>query len=102
MFKLDGLEKLSQMTTELKNFQEAVNHELIAVNFDPFDAQSIEMAIIESERIIDVKSEDFTDNDWVMAVANEMKSGVRQMIIDKASQSRIETEQRENNGDGFI
>ncbi len=97
--EFSGFDKLTGMIEQTKNFQNEIDNEIVDVKFDPFNAESIEMAIIEAERIVDFKAEEYGNNEWVMGIANSMKSNLRQMIIDKASQARIEADQGKNDGE---
>lgn len=91
--------KFTNIIEQTQKFQKEIDKEIIHVKFDPFSAESIEMAIIESERIIDFKAEEYGDNEIIMGLASQMKSNIRQMIIDKAGQIRIEADQGEENGE---
>lgn len=97
--EFSGFDKLNNIIEQTQKFQKEIDNEIVNVSFDPFDAESIEMAIIESERIIDFKAEEYGDNEIIIGLASQMKSGVRQMIIDKASQARIEVDQGEEDGE---
>lgn len=97
--EFSGFDKLNNIIEQTQKFQKEIDNEIVNVSFDPFDAESIEMAIIESERIIDFKAEEYGDNEIIIGLASQMKSGVRQMIIDKASQARIEADQGEEDGE---
>lgn len=97
--EFSGFDKLNNIIEQTQKFQKEIDNEIVNVSFDPFDAESIEMAIIESERIIDFKAEEYGDNEIIIGLASQMKSGVRQMIIDKASQARTEADQGEEDGE---
>lgn len=53
---MKGLDELSKNFKNFEKFISEIDGELGTVNFDPFDAESIEQAIIEMETMIDDKS----------------------------------------------
>ena len=89
---MKGLEDLSKTIKELEKFLSEIDGELGTVNFDPFDAESIEQAIIAMERMIDDKSMTYSRNPMVQEIAIETKVNYRQAIIDKAAEARIQNE----------
>lgn len=89
---MKGLDDLSKNIKELEQFFSEIDGELGTVNFDPFDAESIEQAIIEMERMIDGKSTVYAKNQMIQKIAIETKTTYRQAIIDKAAEARVQKE----------
>lgn len=95
MFEIKGLNKLTKTLDELKKLSKELDGELGKIQFDVDSAESIEQAIVEMEEIVDKKFESYVSNPVASNMANSLKSSYRQMIIDKASESRIEANQEE-------
>lgn len=95
MFKIKGLDKLTKTLDELKKLSEELDGELGTIQFDVESAESIELAIVEMEGIVDKKFENYASNPVATDMADSLKLSYRQMIIDKASESRIEANQGE-------
>lgn len=95
MFEIKGLDKLTKTLDELKKLSEELDGELGTIQFDVESAESIELAIVEMEGIVDKKFESYASNPVATNMADSLKSSYRQMIIDKASESRIEANQGE-------
>lgn len=89
---MKGVGELSKIFKELEKFLSEIDGELGTVNFDPFDAASIEQAIIEMERMIDDKSMTYSRNQMIQDIAIETKTNYRQAIIDKAAEARVQKE----------
>lgn len=89
---MKGLDELSKTFKELEKFISEIDGELGTVNFDPFDAESIEQAIVEMERMLDDKSMTYSRNQMIQDMAIEIKANYRQAIIDKAAVARVRTE----------
>lgn len=85
---MKSLEDLSKKMKELANFTNEINGELGVVNFNPFDAESIEHAIVKMEELIDQKAQSYSSNSMISELVVEMKESYRQQIIDKAAESR--------------
>jgi hypothetical protein len=89
---MKGLDDLSKKLKEFEKFISEIDGEIGTVNFDPFDAESIEQAIIKMEKMIDDKSTVYYRNQMIQDISVEMKEKYRQAIIDKAANSRLQAE----------
>jgi hypothetical protein len=90
MFKIEGLEKLTRQLSEAEKAIASIDGDLGSVNFNPNDPESIERAIIEVENLVDSKLHDYADNPLVTQLAEQMKEQLRETIIGKAAEARIE------------
>lgn len=89
--KISGLDQLSKQMKQLEKFMKEIDGSLGEVSFDPFDAESIEQAIINMENMIDQKSEKYLNNPTVGEIVENLKENYRQSIIDKAAEARTNT-----------
>lgn len=89
---MKGLDELSKNFKNFEKFISEIDGELGTVNFDPFDAESIEQAIIEMETMIDDKSMTYSRNQMIQDMAVQIKTNYRQAIIDKATEARLQKE----------
>ncbi len=85
---IKGLGELQRKTKELAKAAEALDGEIATVGFDPNDPQSIELAIQKMEAAVDERVGEFSRNDWVQKIADEVKERYRQAILDRAAQGR--------------
>jgi len=86
---MKGLDQFAKRIEELGKFTSELNGELGTISFNPFDAESIEQAIVEMERMIDERSLRYPDNPMINETATDLKSAYRQSIIDNAAESRL-------------
>ena len=91
LMKISGLDQLSKQMKQLEKFMKEIDGSLGEVSFDPFDAESIEQAIINMENMIDQKSEKYLNNPTVGEIVENLKENYRQSIIDKAAEARTNT-----------
>lgn len=89
---IKGLNELSRKMTELEKAIAALDGEIGSVNFDPNDPQSIEVAIQKMEQAIDERVGDYSRNDMIEGIVNEVKERYRQAILERASEARNEQE----------
>lgn len=75
------LKELEQFLGELENYSQTLS-------FDPFDAESIENALIQMENMIDERGQYSTTNPMIEKIASELKDKYRKAIIDKAAKYR--------------
>lgn len=92
MFKISGLDQLSQQLTDAQKALESLNGEIGVVNFDPNDPSSIETAIQNVESMIDERLSPYENNLIIAPLAESMKEKYRESIIDRAAAARIEGE----------
>lgn len=96
MFEIKGLNQLNQTVSELEKVTSELEGELGSIQFDAESAESIELAIVEMENIVDKKFENYALNPVAIDMADGIKAAYRQMIIDKASEARIQADSEEN------
>lgn len=98
MFEIKGLDQLNKTLSELGKVTGELEGELGAIQFDAENAESIELAIVEMENMVDKKFENYVSNPVAIDMADGIKAAYRQMIIDKASEARIQadSEEKEN------
>lgn len=87
--KIKGLDQLSKQMKQLEKFMKEIDGSLGEVSFDPFDAESIEQAIVKMENLIDQKSESYLSNSMIVEIVGNLKENYRQSIVDKASEARV-------------
>lgn len=91
--KINGIDQLSKQVEQLEKFMKEIDGSLGKINFDPFDAESIEQAIISMENMIDQKSENYLRNPMILEIIGNLKENYRQYIIDKAAEARTNTDE---------
>lgn len=96
MFELKGFDELSKTLSELQKLTNELEGELGVIQFDAESAESIELAIVEMESLVDKKFESYAANSMARNMADGIKQSYRQMIIDKASEARMNTENEED------
>ena len=96
MFEIKGLDQLSKTLSELGKVTDELEGELGTIQFDAESAESIELAIVEMENMVDKKFENYASNPVAIDMADGIKAAYRQMIIDKASEARIQADSEEN------
>ncbi|MDI4510286.1 hypothetical protein E6P75_08715 [Moraxella osloensis] len=96
MIEIKGLDQLNKTLSELGRVTSELEGELGSIQFDAESAESIELAIVEMKNMIDIKFENYASNPVAIDIANGIKAEYRQMIIDKASEARIQADSEEN------
>ena len=96
MLEIKGLDQLNKTLSELGKVTDELEGELGSIQFDAESAESIELAIVEMENMVDKKFENYASNPVAIDMADGIKAAYRQMIIDKASEARIQADSEEN------
>ena len=96
MFEIKGLNQLNKTLSELGKVTSELEGELGTIQFDAESAESIELAIVEMENMVDKKFENYASNPVAIDMAEGIKAAYRQMIIDKASEARIQADSEED------
>ena len=96
MFEIKGLNQLNKTLSELGKVTSELEGELATIQFDAESAESIELAIVEMENMVDKKFENYASNPVAIDMADSIKAAYRQMIVDKASEARIQAASEEN------
>jgi len=96
MFEIKGLDQLNKTLSELGKVTDELEGELGSIQFDAESAENIELAIVEMENMVDKKFENYASNPMAIDIANGVKAAYRQMIVDKASEARIQADSEEN------
>lgn len=90
MIKIKGLDALTKKVNQLARFAEEVDGELATVAFDPNDPSSIEAAIGEMEAALEQKAGSYAGNDMVVNLVEQMKANLRERILERAAEARLE------------
>ncbi|MGJ8757009.1 hypothetical protein ACSFV5_04435 [Acinetobacter sp. HC8-3S] len=90
--KINGLDQLSKQFEQVGKFTKEIDGTLGNVSFDPFDAESIEHAIVNIENLLDEKAQGYSSNPIITELVANMKVSYRQQIIDRASKARMEVD----------
>lgn len=96
MFEIKGLDHLNKTLSELGKVTGELEGELGSIQFDAENAESIELAIVKMENMVDEKFENYASNPVAIDMADGIKAAYRQMIVDKASEARIQADSEEN------
>lgn len=96
MFEIKGLDQLNKTLSELGKVTDELEGELGSIQFDAESAENIELAIVQMENMVDKKFENYASNPMAIDIANGVKAAYRQMIVDKASEARIQADSEEN------
>lgn len=96
MFEIKGLDHLNKTLSELGKVTGELEGELGSIQFDAENAESIELAIVKMENMVDKKFENYASNPVAIDMADGIKAAYRQMIVDKASEARIQADSEEN------
>ena len=96
MFKIKGLDQLNKTLSELGKVTSELEGALGTIQFDAESAESIELAIVEMENMVDKKFENYASNPVAIDMANGIKAEYRKMIINSASEARIQTDSEED------
>ena len=96
MFEIKGLDQLNKTLSELGKVTDELEGELGTIQFDAESAESIELAIVEMENMVDKKFENYASNPVAIDMANGIKAEYRKMIINSASEARIQTDSEED------
>ena len=96
MFEIKGLDQLNKTLSELGKVTDELEGELGSIQFDAESAESIELAIVEMENMVDKKFENYASNPVAIDMANGIKAEYRKMIINSASEARIQTDSEED------
>ena len=90
---MKGLDDLQRTLAEAQRALEAVNGELGTLSFNPEDPESVEAAIIESERLVDERLGKDANNPIVGPLIVQMKDSFRTAVIEKAAAARLKGEE---------
>lgn len=96
MFEIKGLDQLTKTLSELGKVTSELEGELGSIQFDAESAESIELAIVEMESMVDKKFENYASNPVAIDMANGIKAEYRQIIINSASEARIQADSEKN------
>lgn len=96
MIKIEGLDQLNKTLSELDKLTSELEDELGSIEFDAESAESIELAIVEMENMVDKKFENYASNPVAIDMADGIKEAYRQVIVDKAGEARIQADSEGN------
>ena len=90
MFKITGLDKLTNTLEEAQKALQALDGELGTISFNPNDPASIEAAIQEADHLIDDRLGGYASNTIIQPLVAKTKERFREVIIEKAAAARLE------------
>lgn len=99
MFELRGFDELNKTLSELQKLMNELEGELSVIEFDAKSVESIELAIVEMENMVDKKFESYQANSMAKNMADGIKQSYRQMIVGKASEARLNAGDEEEDND---
>lgn len=85
---IKGLDGLQRELREAQKAFAALHGEIAAVQFNPTDASSVEVAIAEMERAINARIAPYHANPLVAGLADQMKASYREQILQRAADAR--------------
>lgn len=97
--KISGLDQLTKQLQQIEKFTKEIDGSFGDVSFDPFDAESIELAIVNMENLIDQKADGYSSNPMITELVANMKESYRQQIIDRATEVRMEKDKDVQDGE---
>ncbi|WP_198328212.1 hypothetical protein [Psychrobacter faecalis] len=80
MIEIKGLDQLDKTLSELGKVTSELEGELGGIQFDAESAESIELAIVEMENMVDKKFENYASNPVAIDMADGIKAEYRQNI----------------------
>ncbi len=89
MSPVKGLDSLQKTLSEAQAALKSVDGELGTLTFNPEDPESIEAAIVKSERLVDERLSKYAGNSIVESLGRQMKDSFRTVVIDKAAEARL-------------
>lgn len=97
--KISGLDRLAKQLQQIEKFTNEIDGSFGDVSFDPFDAESIELAIVNMENLIDQKAGGYSSNSMITELVANMKESYRQQIIDRATEVRMKKDKDVQDGE---
>jgi hypothetical protein len=82
-----GLDALTRQLDEAGKAAAALDGNIVSLDFNPADAQSVQMAIRQMERAVDAKVSRYSHNPLVVDMVKQTKAHFRQAIRDKAREA---------------
>ena len=90
--KITGLDAFTRKIKELEKAVASLDGDIASLTFNPYDPQSIELAIQELNAAVDEKVAGYAPNEIVAKIAEELKENCRNTILERASAARLEGE----------
>lgn len=84
-FDIQGLDGLQQLLEEANEAFSELQGEIATISFNPADQASVDTAILDIERAIDLKMSRFDRNEIVSSMTANMKAQYRNNILSQAS-----------------
>lgn len=84
---IKGLDALTRQLDEAGKAAAALDGDIVSLNFNPADAQSVEGAICEMERAVDAKVGRYRNNPLVADIIKQTKEHFRDAIRQKAREA---------------
>lgn len=83
-FEIDGLAKLQQQLEEASEAAAELDGEITTLTINAADQASVDVAILDMERAIDLKMARFSNNDIVASMTADLKAQYREKILTQA------------------
>lgn len=87
--RIDGLDGLVRGLEELQRALEELDGNIASLSFDPHDPASIEQAIQQFFAAVDERVAQYSHNQTVVGVAEEVKEAGRNTIVEQAAAARL-------------
>lgn len=84
---IKGLDAFTRQLDEAGKAIAALDGDLVSLNFDPADAQSVQRAINEMERAVDARVSRYRTNPLVADIVKQTKARFKEAIQQKARQA---------------
>lgn len=87
---IKGLDALAREMAQLQKAAVALDGDIAKVSFDPYDPQSIDLAIQRMEAAIDERVGEYHNNAMVRDLAAGLKEAARNGILERAAAARLD------------
>ena len=85
---IKGLDALTRQLDEAGKAAAALDGDIVSLNFEPANLQSVEGAIRDMERAVDAKVSRYRNNPLVADIVKQTKAHFRKAIQEKAREAR--------------
>jgi len=90
MPKISGLDQLSKQLKQAEEAMAGVDGHLGSFTFDPFDPESLEIAIQKAQALVEDRLGSYAGNPIVEGYAEQLKEHLRDQILERAAKARLE------------
>ncbi len=92
MLKIEGLDKLQRQLSDATKALEGLDGEVVNVQFDAHDPESIEAAIRRATDEIDSRVSSYAANPFVNQLVEQYKEACRSAILQRAAEARLRSD----------